>query len=113
MSTKWVKVNIPMQVIKEVDAMLKPNGYPSRSALVTDATRRWIEDLQKKVNAQHTLTPAEEDRLFSWAMNTNLTGIEEVDLPKKLQENAHLKDWAGILEKLPDAVAYVLALKKN
>ena len=111
MSIKWKTVKIPAVLADQVDALLVDRGYASRSAWVSEVIRQRLDNLPKQ--SPKPLTSEEEDRLLSWAMTTNLTGVEEAQLHEMLQENAHIQDWKGIMRKLPDAVAYVLALKKN
>jgi Arc/MetJ-type ribon-helix-helix transcriptional regulator len=112
MSDKWKTVKIPAVLADQVDALLDAGGYASRSAWVSELIRHRLENLPTK-RKKAKLTQAEEDRLYSWARTTHLKGAEEADITTMLQENAHLQDWAGILRKLPDAVAFVLSLKQN
>lgn len=115
MAAKYANLKIPETLAKQADAVLETGGYTSRSAFAKDAIRRRIEELRKihRMPDPAKLTSEEEEKLFSWTTNTNLKGAEEFDIQRMLQENQHIKDWKGILRKLPEAVAYVLELKKN
>ena len=110
--TEWRTVKIPAKLAEQVDALLEEWGYASRSAWVSETIRRRLESLPPAPKGK-PLTSEEEDKLYSWAMTTNLKGAEEQDIRKMLLENQHLKDWEGIIRKLTDAVAFVLEMKKN
>jgi metal-responsive CopG/Arc/MetJ family transcriptional regulator len=43
--TEWVTVKIPLELAKEIDAILKVKGYTSRADFAKDAIRRFLEHL--------------------------------------------------------------------